>query len=119
MTTGESNEFQQLRNALEQSRRNTFRYPSALRAQVADYLKRQLARGEKLAPLAYGLGLAYKSALAWLDEYQKAPAFVPVTLRESAPVAATASLSLVFPNGARIDGLSLLDIAALCREVGS
>jgi hypothetical protein len=95
-----------------------FRYPPQLRLRVVSFARQRLRLGHSFWASAKLLSVAFTSLQKWLVEFPDQPSFLPVVLRPDAgPVAS--SLALLLPGGARVEGLSLDDVAALCRKVAS
>jgi hypothetical protein len=103
-----------LRLALSAARKRSRLYPPHLRDAVL-----RLASGldrSACSRLAKQLDLPLATLRYWLDAAPAASSFLPVVVRSSAP----ASLhTLLLPGGARVERLSLDDLAALCRKVAS
>lgn len=107
-----------LRVALARTRDEDRTYPTALRAQVVQFVRLQQERGRSACAVAQSLGLAPTTVLGWLRHAPPASPFVPVVVRDVERFDA-ASYCLLLPGGARVPGLSLDDVAALCRKVAS
>lgn len=108
-----------LRAALAHAREQGRTYPPALRTQVLQLVRQQQQRGGSVWAVARDLGLAVTTVLAWLRRAPAASTFVPVVVRDAPRSDTAASFCLVLPGGARVGGLSLDDVAALCRKVAS
>ena len=112
-------EVHTLRLALEaiRSHGSRFRYPPELRRRVVSLARQRLRLGHSFWASAQSLSLAFTSLQKWLAEFPDEPSFLPVVVRpdDTAP----AALSLLLPGGARVEGLSLDDVASLCRKVAS
>ena len=107
-----------LRAALARARDQGRSYPSALRAQVVQVVRQRQQQGGSAWAVARSLGVSPPTVLGWLRKAPTASPFVPVLVRDvERPDAA--SYRLVLPGGASVPGLSLDDIAALCRKVAS
>jgi hypothetical protein len=114
-----STEINQLRAALAEARRRHGRaYPAELRAQVLRLVDRAEWEGRSPCAMAKSLGLAPTTLLGWQRTAPATSPFLPVVVRDLPP-APRAALSLVLPSGVRVEGLSLDDVATLCRKVGS
>ena len=107
-----------LRAALVRARNQGRAYPIGLRAQVVQLVRQQQQRGGSAWAVAQSLGLAPTTVLGWLRDAPATSPFVAVVVRDIERLDA-ASYCLVLPGGARVPGLSLDDIAALCRKVAS
>lgn len=94
-----------------------FLYPSDLRIRVVRFVRFRLRQGHTLWTSAKTLRLAFTTIQKWLADHPDAPSFLPVVVRPAGP--APAALSLLLPGGARVEGLSLDDVASLCRKVAS
>ena len=112
-----SSEIDQLRAALSRARDNERTYPAALRNQVLQLAQQRQRDGGSVCALATDLGLAPTTVLGWLRGAPVASPFLPVVIRDSH--AAGSTLSLLLPGGARVEGLSLEDVVALCRKASS
>ena len=110
-------DLERLRATLARAREHGRTYPPALRARVLQLVRQQQQCGGSAWAVAKALGLAPPTVLAWLRHAP--PPFVPIVVREAEPSASAASFCLVLPGGARVAGLSLDDVAALCRKVAS
>jgi hypothetical protein len=107
-----------LRAALARARDQDRTYPAALRAQVVQVVRQQQQRGGSAWAVARSLGLTPPTVLGWLRKAPPESPFIPVVVRDVARPD-VASYRLVLPGGASVLGLSLDDIAALCRKVAS
>ena len=117
-TTAPDPDFTPLRAALARARDQGRTYPTALRAQVVEVVRQQQHRGSSAWAVARSLGVSPPTVLGWLRKAPTASPFVPVLVRDVAMPDA-ASYRLVLPGGACVPGLSLDDVAALCRKVAS
>jgi hypothetical protein len=109
-----------LRLALDaiRSHGSRFRYPPTLRRRVVALARQRLRLGHSFWASAQLLSVAFTSLQKWLLEFPDEPSFLPVVVRpDTAPAAS--SLALLLPGGARVEGLSLDDVATLCRKVAS
>jgi transposase-like protein len=93
-------------------------FPPELKLRAARWIAERRASGARVAEIAAELGLAEGTVLRWSRGAKPAPsrALVPVEVVPD-PVAAR-TVTAVSPSGFRIDGLSLLEAAALLRAVG-
>ena len=95
-------------------------YPDELRARIADWARRRIARGESVSSSALALALDRRTLTTWLQKHgdvaervrraaEHAPvALVPVEIVDAPPASAT-SITLVSPSGYRLEGLTLDD----------
>ena len=93
-------------------------FPPELKLRAARWIAEQRSGGARVADIAAALGLAEGTVLRWSSEAKRAPmrALVPVEVVPD-PVAAR-TVSIVSSSGFRVDGLSLLEAAALLRALG-
>ena len=93
-------------------------FPPELKLRAARWIAERRAGGAPVAQVAAELGLAEGTVLRWSSEAKPAPtrALVPVEVVPD-PVASR-TVSIVSPSGFRVDGLSLLEAAALLRALG-
>lgn len=102
-------------------------YPDELRARIAGWARRRIARGESVSGSAVALALDRRTLSTWLqrrgDDADRARrkvdhspvALVPVEIVE-APPAPAAAITLVSPSGYRLEGLTLDEaVRALTR----
>lgn len=92
-------------------------FPPELKLRAGRWIAERRAGGDRVADIAAELGLAEGTVLRWSGEAKPAPtrALVPV---EVVPDPAARTVSIVSPSGFRVDGLSLLEAAALLRALG-
>jgi hypothetical protein len=109
-------DFDALRADLARARHQGRTYPPALRAQVLRLVREQQQRGSSAWAVARELGLVPTTVLNWLRRDGSPSSFVPVVV-QGADRLEDASFCLLLPGGARVPGLSLDDIAVLCRKV--
>lgn len=91
-------------------------YAPAVRTRVVRYVRRRRADGLTWAALAPEVGLSTTTLSNWLrdSQHDDEPAFLPVQLAPPPPPQPVpVPLSLTSPNGWRIDGLDIHDIAQL------
>lgn len=113
-----SDQVSALREALASARRLQRLYPLDLRQQATSVALSLGASFRSCSLVAKRLGLPPATLRSWLkSSAPPSSSFLPVVVRPSA--SAPASLALVLPGGARVEGLSLDDLAALCRKVSS
>ena len=112
-------EIHQLRAALAEARKQGRAYPPALRARALRVVERAQGEGHSPCAMANALGVAATTLLTWQRAAPAASPFLPVLVRELPAPPPPAAFSLVLPGGVRVEGLSLDDLAALCRKVGS
>jgi len=95
-----------------------FRYPPQLRLRVVSFARQRLRLGHSFWASAKLLSVAFTSLQKWLVEFPDESSFLPIVVRPDAGPSAS-SLALLLPGGARVEGLSLDDVASLCRKVAS
>lgn len=93
-------------------------FPPELKVRAARWIAERRAGGAPVAEIAAELGLAEATVLRWSSATKptRTRALVPVEVVPD-PVAAH-TVSIVSPSGFRVDGLSLLEAAALLRALG-
>ena len=106
-----------LRAALARARDQGRVYPPALREQVVGFVLQRQRQADSVWAAAKELGLPLTTLQAWLRAAPAPSPFLPVLVRDRPR--ADSPLSLLLPGGARVEGLSLDEVAALCRQVGS
>ena len=102
-------------------------YPDELRARIAGWARRRIARGESVSGSALALALDRRTLSTWLQKHgdvadrvrraaDHAPvALMPVEIVDASP-APTTTITLVSPSGYRLEGLTLDDaVRALAR----
>ena len=102
-------------------------YPDELRARIAGWARRRIARGESVSGSALALALARRTLSTWLKRHgddteharrdvEHAPvALVPVEIVDAPPAPST-TITLVSPSGYRLEGLTLENaVHALAR----
>lgn len=96
------------------------RVPASLRSLAVRYGRWSLSRGSSLVSAAAGLGVSRLTLSRWLEasEAESAEPFREVVLRESPPgLGAGSSLTLVTPEGFRIEGLDGSSALSLLRSL--
>ena len=116
MPSPASADIPHLRAALAAARAQGGAYPPALRARALALVEALAAEGRSTWWAANALGLAVTTLVAWRRTTPVPSPFLPVVVRDVTPVS---TLCLVLPGGARVEGLSLDQVAVLCRQVGS
>jgi len=108
-----------LRDELSRSsgRERYKRVSPALRAQVVATARSAREAGWSWGAIEEALGIASKKVQRWCSEVADGPAWKPVEIVEATREAATARLSVVLPNGVRVEGLGVADAAALLRAL--
>lgn len=118
MPNDRNRELHRLRKAITQSREQGRHYGPEVRAQVVGWIREEEREGRSVRQSARALGLVDGTVRYWMGQEVLSPAaFVPVVAEACA--AGSRRLALVLAGGARVEGLSLQDVAELCREVGS
>jgi len=89
-------------------------YSAAIKTAVREYATAARTRGASWNQLAADLGLSALTIQSWLADHSPAapPTFVPVHITPEVPLAAP-PLTLVTPQGFRVEGLDLDRAAAL------
>jgi len=106
-----------LRSSILAARKKSKLYPIHLRSSVLAWIRLPAQACLSTSALAKLLGLPTDTLRYWLAHPSPTSTFLPVVVRPSAPP--PAALSLLLPGGARVDGLSLDDLAFLCRRMAS
>lgn len=92
------------------------RYPAKLRGEIVDLIKERRANGETWTEIGADLGLPYETMNRWSKKVIGASAAMK---RVEVVVAPTSrSLTLISPNGIRVEGASVEEIVALVRALG-
>ena len=91
------------------------RYPRELRERVIAYARRQREAGASWESIKAELGQRFDTVRRWCQEPGAPRALVPVRVVAPKP---TRVVSVVSPTGFRVDGLTLMEAAALLRDVG-
>ena len=112
----------ELRRQLHRSRptRNSEGYPPKLRARVGLWLAAHRDRGRSWTELGQSLGISAATARSW-GEAARGAGFVEVHAAPAvaAPAAGeTEVLTLVTPQGYRVEGLRLETLVALLEQLG-
>jgi hypothetical protein len=113
-----SHDLASLRHSLALARRSSRFYPAGLRHQVRALALAHGASFHSCSAFATTLGLPLATLRSWLRHAPaepSQPAFLPVVVRRDDSPAFT----LLLPGGARVEGLSLDHLAALCQRVAS
>ena len=106
-----------LRDALASARRRQRLYPAPLREQSLAVARSLGASFRSCSLVAKPLGLPPATLRSWLKTSAPAsPSFLPVVVRPTAPATLH---TLLLSGGVRVEGLSLDDLATLCRKVAS
>lgn len=93
------------------------RVSPALRAQVVAVARSAHEGGWSWSAIGESLGIASKKVQRWCTEDVGVPAWMPVEIVEATHESTTARLSVVLPNGVRVEGLCVADAAALLRAL--
>lgn len=105
-----------LRDALAAARRKQRLYPPDLRDQALAVAHSLGASFRSCSLVAKQLGLPPATLRSWLKTAApSSPSFLPVVVRPAALTSTSHTLLLL--GGARVEGLSLDDLASLCRKV--
>jgi hypothetical protein len=102
-------------------RRAGFRYSEELRQLAVEYARqaRELGHGRRWA--AKRLGLSDGTMISWLRGSFEVGASRPLQVHEvklTEPAAAVSQPVLVMPSGARVEGLSMSELATLLGALG-
>jgi hypothetical protein len=90
-------------------------FPEDLKRRAAEWIVKRRAAGVIVADIASELGLARGTVMKWSAGARGTRALVPVEV--IAEPSSERTVSVVSPSGFRIEGLSLLEAAALLRAV--
>ncbi len=100
----------------EPNARGRRRYSEEVRTEIVEHTLKREESGSSQAEIAQDLGLSHRTLWGWLRRQQMS-VVRPVELiddhTEREPLAG--ARALVFPNGSRIEGLSLDDVVTLVR----
>jgi transposase-like protein len=91
-------------------------FSEELKGRATAWIVRRRAAGVRVAEVASELGLSAGTVLKWSARGKSARALVPVEV--IAEPSTGKSVSVISPAGFRIEGLSLLEAAALLKAVG-
>lgn len=97
------------------------RYSPELRQLAVEYAQQARGQGHSWRRIAVRLGLSDWSLEDWLRRSQEAPDARSLRVHEvklTEPTVEAPPPVLVMPSGARVEGLSLGDLAALLRALG-
>ena len=99
--------------------RRSVRYPLPLRREILDFARRRGAAGDRLKEIAQDLGLPWQTLHRWLERSPRRR-FRPVAVVAipPAPAALRSSVSIVTPQGFRVEGLDLESAADLLKRLG-
>jgi hypothetical protein len=86
-----------------------------LKQRAAAWIIKRRAEGAFVSDIASELGLAPGTVLKWSAQSKSARSLVPVEVVDERITART--VSVVSPSGFRVEGLSLLEAAALLRAL--
>lgn len=95
-------------------------YPTALRERATRWIRAQTAAGASLRAVASALGIHAESARRWNQAgaaAETSTALVPIEVIAD-EIRPTRTVAVISPAGFRVDGLSLIEAAALMREIG-
>ena len=96
-----------------------WRYPELLREVALRYCDEQQSRGRSLSSLSGDLGVSLPTLIRWRERSARPPILQPVRLMPSPRESRSEeSLTLVTPEGYRIEGLDPASAAKLLREIG-
>ena len=101
-------------------RRSGRRYPEELRQLAIEYARQAREQGHGRRWVAQRLGLSKGTVIHWLRGNVEAGG-LPLRVHEvklTEPAAAVGQAVLVMPSGARVEGLSLSDLATLLGALG-
>ena len=90
-------------------------YDSGLRERAVSWSRAQRAAGRTWEAIGAELGIGLDTVRRWCLSESSSTALVPVTVVEESTAPHT--VSVVSPSGFRVDGLSLIEAAALLREL--
>jgi len=95
-----------------------FRYPPELRHAIVETAESLRRDGLSLTAVSEELSLPYETVRRWTAKYPKAVAQPALRRVEVVDAKPHGSLTLVSPNGMRIEGASVDEIVALVRALG-
>jgi len=96
----------------------TSRVPDAIRAAIVDYARQRRAAAVGWPMIAREVGFSVGAITNWGRATRRSPRLRPVIVRAGAVVALPLSgLVVVLPNGVRIEGLHVADVAALLAQL--
>ena len=96
----------------------TSRVPDAIRATIVDYARQRHAAGTSWSTIAREVGFSVGAITGWGRVRTAVPRLRPVAVRPAAVVTLPAAgLVVVLPNGVRIEGLPMADVAALLAQL--
>jgi hypothetical protein len=93
-----------------------FRYSKELRQVAIEYARQARAQGHGRRQIAERLGVSEFAVVDWLRRSEEPSDFCSLQVHEvklTEPVAASSQPVLVMPSGARVEGLSMSDLATL------
>jgi hypothetical protein len=93
-------------------------FPPELKLRAARWIAERRAGGAPVAEIAAELGLAEGTVLRWSSAAKPTPTRALVPVEVVPDPAAARTVSIVSPSGFRVDGLSLLEAAAVLRALG-
>lgn len=99
--------------------RRSVRYPLPLRREVLGFARRRRAAGDRLKEIARELGLPWQTLHRWLEASPRRR-FRPVAVvaTASTPAVSRLPVSIVTPQGLRVEGLDLESAADLLKRLG-
>jgi len=112
-----SDEANQLRtNIIRLGKAHGRRYPPGMKQQILAFVERAKDAGMSVSECCRRLGLSSKQLSMWRGELRAAEpkALVPVKVVDEVP---WSTLSVVAPNGYRIEGLSTTQAIEVMREL--
>lgn len=109
----------QLRDELSRAggRERYRRVSPALRGQVVAAARGARNAGWSWSAIADELGIASKKVQRWCGGVEEGPAWKPVKIVATWGETVSTGLSVVLPNGVRVEGLGVADAAALLRAL--
>ena len=93
------------------------RYPLPLRREILSFARRRRAAGDRLKAIARDLGLPWQTLHRWLEASPRRR-FRPVAVLAAPPAAPCSPVSVVTPQGFRVEGLDLESAADLLKRLG-
>ena len=99
--------------------RRSVRYPASLRREILGFARHRRSAGESLKEIARDLGLPWQTLHRWLERSPRRR-FRPVAVVASPPESADSgpAITIVSPQGFRVEGLDLASAADLLKRLG-
>lgn len=92
------------------------KYPGELRRRVVAFARMRQGSGMSTRAIARELGMRFETLRRWLGEAEPKSASALLPVRVTAPAVRSRSVTVVTPDGWRIEGLDAHDALALLRR---